>query len=98
MGLPFGIQRSTLAGGISGVAAWAIGLGLTAIGFPVPPDVISGAIAVIVPIVVHFVPDAAQVDAKIKEIASIIPTVEHERKDFPGSACQSTTVSNINKG
>lgn len=73
MNLPFGIQQSTLAGGLSGIVTWLIGLGLTAMGIVVPPAAISGAIAIIIPIVVHYVPDVAKVDEEIKKVASELP-------------------------
>lgn len=78
MQLPFGIQQSTLAGGLSGLAAWGIGLGLTALGVSIPPTVITGVVAILIPVVVHFVPDAAKVDAEIKDIAKELPQTYQE--------------------
>ena len=101
MNLPFGIQQSTLAGGLSGLAAWGIGLGLTALGITVPPTVITGVVAILVPLVVHFVPDAAKVDAKIKEIAGELPQTYSASTDFPQAAPQdkgTATPNNINNG
>lgn len=95
MNLPFGLQQSTLAGGISGVAVWGIGLALTAFGFNVPADVITAAVAIIIPLVVHIIPDAAKVDAAIKNIAAELPQTYAE---YPGDKPLSTTISNINKG
>lgn len=95
MQLPFGIQQSTLAGGLAGVAAWGIGLGLIALGVTVPPTVISGVVAILIPVVVHFVPDAAKVDTELKTIAKELPQTYTE---YPSDLSSSTTVSNINKG
>lgn len=94
MKLPFGIQQSTLAGGLSGLATWGIGLGLAALGVTVPPTVITGLVAVLVPIVVHFVPDAAKVDSEIKNIASELPQTYASPEDMNDPA-PSTTVNNI---
>lgn len=95
MVLPFGIQRSTLAGGLSGVATWGIGLALTQFGFNVPADVITGAVAIIIPLIVHLVPDAAKVDAEIKIIAGELPQTYAE---YPNDILPSLTTNNINKG
>ena len=83
MNLPFGIQQSTLAGGLTGVAAWGIGLGLTALGVTVPPAAITAALAILIPVVVHFVPDAAKVDTEIKNIAAELPQTYSSQDDFP---------------
>jgi len=83
MALPFGIQQSTLAGGLSGLAVWGIGLALTQFGVNVPADVITGVVAIIIPLVVHYVPDAAKVDAEIKSVASIIPQTFAEYPNAP---------------
>ena len=106
MNLPFGIQQSTLAGGLSGLATWGIGLGLTALGITVPPTVIAGLVTVIIPVVVHFVPDAAKVDADIKEVAAVLPTATPDYSAAlprDGAFAQSITSqgqanSNINQG
>lgn len=89
-------ERSTLAGGLSGLAAWGIGLVLTQFGVNIPADVITGVVAILVPLVVHFVPDAAQVDAKIKSIAADLPQTYSQPTDFPNSIPQDTgkTTSN----
>lgn len=97
MALPFGIQRSTLAGGITGVLAWGIGLGLSALGVPVPPNVVSGAVAILVPVVVHFVPDAAKVDAEIENIATILPQTYSAPSDFPENRDITPTPNNIDR-
>ena len=97
MQLPFGIQQSTLAGGLTGVAAWGVGIGLTALGITVPPATISAVIAILVPVVVHFVPDAAKVDAKIKEIAGELPQTYSAPSDYPAPP-PSTTPNNFNQG
>jgi hypothetical protein len=94
MNLPFGIQQSTLAGGLAGLAAWGAGIGLTALGITVPPATVSGIIAILIPIVVHFVPDAANVDAEIKTIAGELPQTYQE---YPGDPLPNIT-SNINHG
>jgi hypothetical protein len=101
MQLPFGIQQSTLAGGLSGLAAWGIGLGLAALGVTVPAGVITGAIAILIPVVVHFVPDAAKVDAEIKTIAAELPQAYSSPADLndPGAPLStSPDDENINKG
>ena len=94
-----GIDRSTWAGGISGLATWGIGLGLTALGVAVPPAAISGVVAIIIPVVVHFCPDAAKVDQEIKFIVSDLPAVQ---ASYPTGKNGQTAViagndSNINK-
>ncbi len=78
MTLPFGLQQSTVAAGLSGLAAWGIGLGLTALGVTVPPNVISGAVVVLMAVVTHYVPDAATVDKDIKAIGAELPQTYQE--------------------
>ena len=97
MVLPFGIQQSTLAGGLTSVLAFGLGLGLTALGVPGGAQLALGLATLIVPVVVHFVPDAAQVDADIKEIAAVLPQAYAAPGDFP-NVPPSPTPSNINKG
>ena len=104
MALPFGIQQSTLAGGLAGFAAWGIGLGLAALGVTVPANVITGVVAILVPVVVHYVPDAAKVDEDIKEVAAIIPKTYPDYNIQKNGATDTQPVaqgqpnSNINQG
>lgn len=80
-------ERSTLAGGLSGLVAWGVGLGLTSLGITIPPTVITGVVAIIIPLIVHLVPDAAKVDAEIKIIAAELPKTYAE---YPGVPTQKT--------
>lgn len=76
MALPFGIQQSTLAGGLAGIIGWGAMLGLAAVGVPVPAAVITPLALLLATVVVHYVPDAAVVDKDIKDLAPYIPTTE----------------------
>lgn len=51
-------SRSTLAGGLGGLAVWLISLGLKYYGIDVPQDAIGGTVAFVTAILVHFVPDS----------------------------------------
>lgn len=97
MNLPFNIQQSTLAGGLSGLAAWGIGLGLTALGVSIPPTVITGVVAILIPLIVHFVPDAAKVDTEIKDIAAELPQTYSTPTDYPNAPQPVSNVTNINQ-
>lgn len=90
-------DRSTVMGGLSGLVAWGIGIGLTALGVTIPPAVITGVVAVIIPLVVHFVPDAAKVDAEIKTIGSELPITYSNPTDYP-LPLPNLTSNNINQG
>lgn len=95
MTLPFGIQQSTLAGGLTGIATFAIGLGLTALGITNGATLAAGLATILVPIVVHFVPDAAKVDIDLKNLAKELPQIYPA---YPSDPTSSTNISNINKG
>lgn len=50
-------SRSTLAGGLGGLAVWAIGLILEHYKVDVPQDDVGGAVALVTALLVHWVPD-----------------------------------------
>lgn len=76
MNLPFGIQQSTLAGGISGLLTWGAGIGLAALGVTIPATAIAPICLLVATVVVHYVPDAANIDTEIKNLAKVMPTTE----------------------
>lgn len=91
-------ERSTLAGGLSGLAAWGIGLALNHFGINISADVITGVVAILVPLVVHLVPDAAKVDAEIKVIATEMPQAYSSPTDYvnaPPQEIGSMTPNNL---
>jgi hypothetical protein len=67
-------------------------------GVVVPPEILTPAIVGIVTVVVHFVPDAAKVDATIKKVVAEIPQTYSASTDYPNALKPTDTVSNINKG
>lgn len=78
--------RSVIAGGLSSLAIWGLGLLLPQLGIILPPMAISGAVAVVGAIVTHFVPDSLknQADAlnvSVKDLANWLPTVEQVYPD-----------------
>lgn len=75
-------DRSTLSGGLAGLAAWGASLVLARYGVVIPPEVLLPAIISLMTVVVHIIPDAAKVDATIKEVASIIPQTYSNPTDF----------------
>jgi hypothetical protein len=77
-----GVDRSTWAGGVSGFITVGIGLGLTAIGVAVPPAAIAPIALLIAGIFVHCVPDGAKIDETLKEIPSLVPTID---PTYPGT-------------
>lgn len=91
-------DKSTLAGGLTGLLAWSTGMVLAHYGVVIPPETLTPIIIGLVTVVVHFVPDAAKVDATIKEVAAVIPQAYSDPKDFPNAPKPPSNVSNINKG
>ena len=86
-------QASTLAGGLTGLAAWGIALLLNSHGIPVSQDMILTVITTLVPLVVHITPDGIQkeltiIDGKIKVIASVMPQTYSAPTDFPSTPPQ----------
>ncbi len=98
-------QASTLAGGLTGLAAWGIALLLNSHGIPVSQDQILAVITTLVPLIVHITPDGIQkeitiIDGKIKIIASVMPQTYSAPTDFPQASPQdkgTATPNNINK-
>jgi hypothetical protein len=63
------------------VAAWGIYLVLSHYGIPVTEGQLAAALAVITPLVVHFVPDSLQdvarnVDVDVKDLTNLVPVVD----------------------
>lgn len=82
--------RSVIAGGISSVLVWAIGLALVHFGIILPPGTVSGAVALVGTIVTHLTPDtlkdqAAALNVKVKDLAEWIPTIQSGPDDYPDS-------------
>ena len=78
--------RSTLAGGLSGVAAWLLTLALAHFGIIVPQEAVGAVVALISTIAVHVTPDSIQDTAKalnvdVKSLAGWIPTVSYDYPD-----------------
>ena len=78
--------RSVLAGGISSIAVWVIGVALAHFGIIVPPELLSGAVAIVGALATHLTPDTLQDTAKqlnvdVKSLAEWIPTVEYTYPD-----------------
>jgi len=94
MNLP---DRSTVAAGLGGLAAWGASLGLASLGFPVPESVLLPITIALMTTICHLVPDAAKVDAEIKTIGAELPTTYSQPSDFPNPP-PSYTPSNINQG
>jgi hypothetical protein len=53
-------SRSTLLGGLGGLATWGICVALTQMGIQVPQDAVGGAVALVTALLVHFIPDSIQ--------------------------------------
>lgn len=74
--------RSTIAGGLGGVAVWIIGMGLNHFGIQVPQDDIEGAVALVTVILVHLVPDSLQdqakaLNVKVQDLANWLPEAKY---------------------
>ncbi len=85
MNLP---DRSTIAAGLGGLAAWGASVGLASVGVPIPQSVLLPITVALMTALCHFVPDAAKVDADIKEVVAIIPQTYSKPSDFPDEAPQ----------
>ncbi len=82
--------RSTLAGGLTGLAVWLISLLLAHYGIQVPQDNVGGAVALFSALAVHLVPDSIQdkaraLDVEVKDLAAWLPTIKSGPKDYPDS-------------
>lgn len=82
--------RSTLAGGLSSLTVWAIGLLLVHFGIILPPGTVSGAVALVGAIVTHIVPDtlkdqANALNVDVQDLAQWVPTVQSGPMDYPDS-------------
>ena len=76
-------DRSTLAAGAAGLAAWAASYELTSLGYPIPEQTILPFTVALMTLVAHIVPDAAKVDQEIKNIAKDLPQTYSAPSDFP---------------
>jgi hypothetical protein len=97
MKLPFGIDQSTLAGGLSGLATLGIMLGLGALGVSIPQSVIAPLVLIVTTIVVHAVPDAAKIDQEIKDVAKDLPQTYAKPEDFPSAPKPPQSTSNVDR-
>lgn len=82
--------RSTLAGGLSSLSVWALGLLLAHFGIILPPGVVSGAVAVVGAVVTHLVPDsvndmAKQLNVDVVKLQDVIPEIKSGPGDYPDS-------------
>ena len=74
-------SRSTLAGGLAGLATWGISLLLTHFGIQIPQEQVGAAVAFVSAIVVHITPDslksqAEALNVKVEDLANWIPTIQ----------------------
>lgn len=74
--------RSTLLGGLSGLAVWALGLLLEYLNIKVPQDAVGGAVAVVSALVVHFTPDSLKSQAEalnvnVENLAQWLPEAKY---------------------
>jgi hypothetical protein len=79
-------SRSTLVGGLGGLAAWGLSLLLSYCGISVPQEAQDGAILLVTTLLVHFVPDSlkSQADAlnvDVKSLAAWLPVSQFPDQD-----------------
>ena len=93
--------RSVLAGGLAGLAAWGISLGLVSCcAITVPPDALTPIVTMIGAAVMWMVPDtkkqateqlAAHLDMDAKDLAAMLPTVTASYPVNPNTPLPATT-------
>lgn len=80
-------SRSTIAGGLAGLAIWGISLLLPYIGITnVPQEAIGGAVALVTALLVHFTPDslksqAQALNVKVEDLAAWLPQAQYPDQD-----------------
>ncbi len=80
--------RSTLAGGIVGLATWGLSLLLAHYGVQVPQDAVGGAVALLAALASHFCPDtlkdqAAALNVKVEDLAAWLPEAVYPDQKKP---------------